>query len=475
MGDSCTQHRDVHRTLFLCNKKAEAMVMKRSAWFRSTAAILFLVAGVAGHSQIPDSREQFVYRINAFQGSDYSQTFCREEADTVYIIADAESFLVPVKTMVYYWPLTDEWLSDSAMLNERIQGNLEIEGPGKARYMMEYRRYAVGSVMDGGTVEKRVYLDDDSELEYSRYLKEFSEYQRTMAERQALIEQFERNMLKLMEMIALGEEESPGFTELLEPTLIMQELLQRPVPQRPNDVVFAPEEAFVLDLPEGEYRMRLHASDGTVFQDSEKRLIVHAPVQSRIAGLELRSEDRWTEATVSSVNHEILYADGSADLFLNPVEIDRYQDLRYRKTLRNDAEGNPVLMFPVNKGAITDADILLASGGSNRSQLPYSPWRVVQREGSALGYSILPASAASAGQEVEPDFMAHRIALDSRTSRTIEIRIVDSRGKTLPSGNRKIRIVRTDPSLLALFPGILSPLVLLTVVPLIRRKHVRFR
>ena len=449
-------------------------MMKMGQRLRSIAGILYFLAAIVCHSQIPDLREEFVYRINAFQGNDFSRTFCREEADAVYIIAGVQSFLVPVKTMVYYWSLTDEWLIDSAMLNERMQGILEIEDGGKVRHILEYRSYAVGSVEDGGIAEKKVYLDKDAELEYTRFLQEMSDYRRKLAERQALIQQFENNMLKLMEMVALGEE-STDFTELLEPTLAMQELLQRPVPLRPEKVVFAPEEAFVLDLPEGEYRIRLRSNDGTVFQDSEKRLIVHAPVQSGVVGLESRPEDRWTNSTVSSVNNEILYSDGSADLFLKPVEVDRYQDLQYRKTLRNDAEGNSVLTFPVYKGAISDAAISIADGGANRRLLLYSSWRVIQREGSALGYTILPSSAAGSGQEGDPDFFAYRVTFGPRTSRTIEVMIEDSSGSVLPSSSRQIRVVRTDPSWFALLPGMFSPLVLLSVIPLLRRKYVRFK
>ena len=66
------------------------------------------------------------FTIVAYNGRDYSSTFCRESSDTVYLYADSDSFLSLKKNFVYFWPLTGEWKIDNSVLDVTFNGFLEI-------------------------------------------------------------------------------------------------------------------------------------------------------------------------------------------------------------------------------------------------------------------------------------------------------------------------------------------------------------
>ena len=91
-------------------------------------AVLSLFFSNFLYSQNPERTEQLIYSILAFDGKDYSGTFCREDSDTIYLMANASSFLSPKTTFVYYWPITEEWKTDTEILDKTMEGALEITG-----------------------------------------------------------------------------------------------------------------------------------------------------------------------------------------------------------------------------------------------------------------------------------------------------------------------------------------------------------
>ncbi|HUV07392.1 MAG TPA: hypothetical protein VMX75_06660, partial [Spirochaetia bacterium] len=44
-------------------------------------------------AQAPETTENLVYSVGAFDGKDYSGTFVREDADAIYLIGNVENFL----------------------------------------------------------------------------------------------------------------------------------------------------------------------------------------------------------------------------------------------------------------------------------------------------------------------------------------------------------------------------------------------
>ncbi|HAJ06091.1 MAG TPA: hypothetical protein DCL76_06010, partial [Chloroflexi bacterium] len=87
-------------------------------------ALLLLVIGqhnsLASVTAETDSerREEFVYGVNAYNGTIYQGTFYPPSVDTVYILADRVSMISPRKTLIYYWAVTNEYKADFDSMNE---------------------------------------------------------------------------------------------------------------------------------------------------------------------------------------------------------------------------------------------------------------------------------------------------------------------------------------------------------------------
>ena len=182
--------------------------------------------------------------------------------------------------------------------------------------------------------------------------------------------------------------------------------------------------------------------------------------------------------TVSSVNHEILYADGSADLFLKPVEIDRYQDLQIpENSCETMLRAIRYSCFPVNKGAIAKA--VKCQYHRQEAASPQAPAVFTMACGAArrqrpriFHYHRLQLPPHG-DREAEPEF--HELIalpLIPRLPGQLKVRIVDSSGENSAfrqPGNPAC----TDLSfpVRSILPGdVLSPLFYLLAIPLVKEK-----
>ena len=91
-------------------------------------ALLLLLCAAALFADVPVREEQFIYSILAFNGKDYAGTFARQEADTIYLVADVDNFITVRNVFVYFWPITQDWKTDTSVLNVPFEGTLELSG-----------------------------------------------------------------------------------------------------------------------------------------------------------------------------------------------------------------------------------------------------------------------------------------------------------------------------------------------------------
>ena len=55
-----------------------------------------------------ERREEFVYGVNAYNGTLYQGVFHPPSVDTIYLLADKVNIISPRKTIIYYWAVTNE-------------------------------------------------------------------------------------------------------------------------------------------------------------------------------------------------------------------------------------------------------------------------------------------------------------------------------------------------------------------------------
>ena len=442
--------------------------MRRLRWMRRLrgggAAALVLLLGAAGlAAQAPLREEQFVYSIVAFNGRDYAGTFARREADTIYLMADVDNFITARNALVYFWPITGEWKLDLSELDVPFEGTLELGGRGREPQRIGMTPYTYYNVRGEYELNWKVATEAEAEavVQHSRELiAAYYEAVQAFQRERALYDEL---LNELAGVITTLRKEGRDVTALVAEL----EKLQPPAqPEPPDHYVVPPstiQQAFILNLPVGQYDIRFLTADGEVMEGSERRIVTFARRRAEAVGLEVIPADKWTRPVESTSPASVLYVDGSTDLYLRPFYQQEYNDLFYEKLRRNDAKGNPGLMKWVRIQQVPGA-ALAVSAGTARSRtaeprmVQEEPFVVEQIPGGALGYRIMPFDPDGAHQGREPALRAFHVPLSARQP-VLHLRVHDRDGQMLPSSDRQVRLV-TPPA-----NGWLS--LLLAAVPLL--------
>jgi hypothetical protein len=405
--------------------------------------LLFAAAGLA--AQAPLREEQFVYSIVAFSGRDYAGTFARQEADTIYLMADVDNFITARNALVYYWAITGEWKLDLAGLDVPFEGTLELSGRGREPQPVGMTPYTYYNVRGEYELNWQVATGAEAEaaVQHSREL--IAAYYAAVQTHQRERALFEELLNELATLITGLREEGQDVSELVAELEKMEAPAQ---PQPPDHYVVPPssvQQAFILNLPVGEYDIRFLTTDGEVMEGSERRIVTFEKRRAEAVGMEVIPGDKWTRPVESTSPGAVLYVDGSTDLYLRPFYQQEYNDLFYEKLRRNDAKGNPGLMKWVRIQQVPGATLAVGAGtAGSRSAKPRmvqeEPFFVEQIPGGALGYRIVPFEPDGEHQGREPSLRAFRLPLSVRQP-VLHVRVHDRDGRAVPVSDRQVRIV----------------------------------
>lgn len=438
---------------------------------RIVVPVLLLGAALAARGEVPERTEQVVYVIVAFNGKEYTPTFATENSDTIYLLAGKDNFLSVRKTLVYWWPLTAEWKTDQETLNEHLRGTLVVtpRGRGEVR-RLGLQTYTYFNVRGEYELNWQVAKGEAAarELAHSRELSA-AYYDASLAYQDASAV-YQDRMGDLLARITRARELGQDTTALEAEA----GRLQAPVaPQPPSEYAVAPvelEEAFVVDLPAGQYDVHLEAVDGSVVEGTAKRLVVWSRRRGGRVGYEVIPSDKWTRAEESTTPASVIYVDGSADLYLRPFYEDEVQDLAYQKTSNNAAAGNPNVYTWVRVQQVPKARISFVPRGGPPSQLVEKPYRVEQSEGTALGYTIVPVDPASGSTDAQPDLIAFHVPV-TRGGSVMRIQTLDAGGVPVAGSERQLRVVARPAWQHALLALALVPVVAMAVVLVARARR----
>lgn len=441
---------------------------------RGPAAAALLLAGAAGlAAQAPLREEQFVYSIVAFNGRDYAGTFARRGADTIYLLADVDNFVTARNRLVYFWPITGEWMLDRS-LDVAFAGALELSGRGRPPQPLGMTPYTYYNVRGAYEMNWQVATgaEADAVVQHARDLT--AAYYQAVADhrRERLV--YEQVLERLAAAIGARRAEGQDVTRL---AAELENLAPPAEPPPPGHYVVPPapvQQGFIVNLPAGEYRIRFLTPEGAVMEGSERRLVTFAPRRAAAVGLEVIPGAKWTRPVESTSPAAVLYVAGSADLYLRPFYQREYNDLFYEKMRRNDAKGNPGLMKWVRIQQVPGAALEVAAGAAAAAPprtLREEPFFVEQLPGAALGYRIVPYDPAGAHAGREPSLRAFHLPITPRQP-VLRLRVRDRAGRLLPSGERQVRVVA--PSARARLALLLAaaPLLALAAVLALRARRV---
>ncbi len=439
--------------------------------FYIMSALLLVLFGGSVLGQAPEKVENMIYSVGCYDGKDYTGTFVREEADTIYLIANESNFLNVRKSLIYFWPITQEWKADYDTLNENfLDGKIELTDSHGKKQLLEPIRYTYYNSPGEYEINWQVFLGDAAKEEYAKYQNMMNEYWKALEAYNERQMQAEIDFNKLIEEITRKRKAGEDITELVDKAQRYTEEGVGDPPARPGYYVRPVEQAFHFKLAPGEYRIRYLTASGDVMEGSDKMVIMHKKRRENGIGYDVIPADKWTRPEVSQSPSSVLYVDGSTDLYLRPFFQDEFNDLFYNKTVRNDAKGNPELMTWVKIQQVPKARIEMILPKNKTESLEEKPYYVEQLKGSALGYKIVPFDPEGRHKDREPSLYAYHIPMNKESS-VIKLRLQDKGGERLVGGERQIRVVSGSGALLLSLILALVPIVVMIVVLVMRSRR----
>jgi hypothetical protein len=427
----------------------------------SSLSLLIIGAGSLC-ADVPVREEQLIYTILAFNG--------RQDADTIYLMANVDNFLTVRKTFVYFWPLSGEWNTESSILDVTLDGSLELSFPDGRRKTIRPTPYTYYNVQGEYEVNWKVDRGQEAFNAWERYQHILNAYYASAEEYNRELAVYEATLNKLVTTITTMRDQGRDATKLVNS---LAELSPPVEPPLPKDYIVPPvpvELAFILNLPVGEYAIRFLHVDGSVIEGSERTVVVFEKRRAQGIGIEVIPADKWTRPVESRTPASVLYIDGSTDLYLRPFFEQEYNDLQYQKMAKNDAKGNPRLMRWVRIQQVPTARLLLGLGGHPAQTVLEAPYYVEQAEGGALGYRIVPFDPQGAHKGEEASLLAFHVPIESE-QRVIRVLVQDQDGRTLHGSERQIRVVK--PSRRVTIALVLIPMpILVMILALIRRARM---
>ena len=389
--------------------------------------ILLAALTASAAAQGPSKERQFVYGVNAFDGQGFVGTFYPQHVGTLYLMADVPNVVAPRYTLVYFWPITNEYRADWDELNEAVQGTLEVLRDGQVIQRLEQTRYVI-QYPNGLDQPPLLYVGEEAEARYARFREARQAYRDRLEEYTQARLAYQEALERAMQDRAQGKE-----VTLPEP------------PQEPEPFVFFStpvNDGFVLSLPAGVYRIQVRLPDGTVLPESRRRLVAFSHRREGI-GYTVIPQRRWTMPEQADDPARVIYVRPDTVMYLQPFVAREYNELYFTRLSRPQSTAGSEARWVWNYLAPREEAYLEVQTGGEVVRVERKPYRVRQLPGPALGYEVLeyaPDDPEVRGRS--PDFWGYPLQVEPGTT-TYRIRLVDEAGREIPGSARQVRVLFT--------------------------------
>ncbi len=394
---------------------------RRDRWVIVALASCLLVVTSLAAAQAPERVESFVYATTHFDGAGYSSGLATPDVQTMYLLADVENVIAPRRTLVYYWPLTNEFLADWARQNDLVEGTLEVLQAGRVLtevpltdFVIQYDSDDIlGTVtLISGTNAQTAF--DAFEQAQARYREDLFAHAR---EEQAWRE----------ELREITRNNAPGTVDPND--LPVRPEAPPPLTQFSTDLI----SGYVLSLPVGEYCLRMRLPDGTVQPGSEKRLVTFRARREGVA-YEVTPQSRWTRPEESRNPQSVIYAQPGTTVYLRPYTAREYNTRHYTNLNNPQSDVSRADQFRwVLQQPLTDASAQIQRGGGMQA-ITMTPFYVRQLATDSRGYDIIPWDP-SVSEQPSFDGFPVEIPVDG----AVVLQLVDADGNAIPGSRREIR------------------------------------
>ncbi|MGI6165367.1 MAG: hypothetical protein ACOYEN_05190 [Limnochordia bacterium] len=427
-----------------------------------TSIVLAAICVPAG--AVPPTKEwQMCYGISAWTGMTLEGTIAPRQADTIYLIADHNNIIHTAETEVYYWPITGEYKANWMEYREVVDGTLEIYQGGKLYETLEKRDYTTYYTESYGQGQVHLAFDEEATIKYQEYQTAMDNYWnavRQFYDDKAAWDALMTEMLK--EVQETGIPKKP------------EEIPEPPVqPEMPKFYVYKPQAAFVLNLPPGEYKIRMLDTEGQEVADSARKLVVYSHRRTGL-GYQMRPDSRWNQFLLSNDISQVIYVKDETAFYMLPFESKEYDRFYYIRMLSLHSplagQGTKGMGLWVQLEEMPGLTLQVLHDGKVVQEISKKPYYVEQTSGYALGYNVVefdPEAEGMTGRTAT--FEGYKLDLTDNQG-TWQLRFVDANGDVVPGSVRELRWIQDD-DLWVIFVVALIPL-LVGLVVMWRRKMV---
>ncbi len=430
--------------------------------------LLFSLQGL--RADMPKKSEELVYTILAFNGKDYSHTFCREEAGTIYILANCDNFITIRKTFVYFWPITGQWNTDFETLNEVVDGYIEIKEKKSSRVLaIKKVKYTFFNIRGEYENQWKVLTDGEAYRERDKWKKMYYGYIEEVEKYHEEYEAYRKRFNELLQVANNLKKRGENFTDILQQ---IDSLKQPEEPVQPLYYNVPPvpvEEAYILNLPVGEFEVRFILPDGKVLEGSEKRVVSFEKRRGRGVGFDIIPGDKWTRPVQNTVLSSIIYINGKTDIFIRPFFENEYNDLYYNRLVRNDSTGNIHAYSWMRIRQVPGSIVEVTYKDGRKELIREGQFIVEQAQGPSLGYTIVTYDPKGEHAGIPPNLIAFHIPREPG-ERSVTLKLLDTQQRPIENGEREIRVINGERYRLISVVFIFIPILSMFIVLGIRRR-----
>ncbi|MFZ1756893.1 MAG: hypothetical protein WBO46_01270 [Caldilineaceae bacterium] len=385
---------------------------------------LWLATVASATAQAPERREAFVWATTVFAGVQYESTFTPPASDTLYLLADERHVLAPRSTLVYDWPITNRLRADWLARNELVDGLLVVRGSAGGEQRLEIVQYVIQFDGDAPAESVALYAGDEAVDRYATFEQARKAYAAALHAQFQLEQQYQAALTAAAQAATKGES---------------LPIPDGPPPPLPPFTRFSTEvkQAFVLELPAGEYTLWLERSDGTEEPTSRKRLHVFAPRRYGV-GYGVMPARKWTVPEQSNDPRNAIYVQPGSTFYLQPFAEFEVNELAYGRMIDAQAKGvREDRYIWVHTTPYPSVTLQLLQQGQVVAGVANQPYFVRQQPGASLGYQI---EAFDPATEKSPSFYGY--AIGAKRGQDVRVQLVDADGQPVASSGRDIRSIR---------------------------------
>ncbi len=384
---------------------------------------LWLFTALPAAAQAPERRQAFVWATTVFAGVQYESTFAPPDSETLYLLADASHVLAPRSTLVYDWPITNRLLADWLARNELVTGTLVLQDNRGQEERLPLTDYVIQFDGDAPAETVALYSGAEAATRYAAFDQARAAYGEALHAQFQLEQQYQATLTAAAQAATKGE------------TL--------PIPDGPQPLPLFTrystevKQAFVLNLPAGDYALWLERPDGIEEPTSRKRLRVFGPRRYGV-GYSVMPASKWTVPEQSDDPGNAIYALPGSTFYLQPFTEFEVNELAYARMIDAQAIGIQAERYVwVHTTPYPSVTLQVIQQGQVVAGVANQPYFVRQLPGASLGYQI---EAFDPTAEKSPSFYGYGIGVES--GQNVRVQLVDGSGQPVAGSSRDIRSIR---------------------------------